>query len=146
MTFNQLNMLIALGREYGHARIRDSGVSDTAHRICTFLCFHGEVSQDTVAGALMLDKTTVAKALGAMERKELISRTPDPSNRRRNILRITDAGKETISASVGIYDTWFQSILSCLTAEEQRQLDSMVQKLVNSARVIREQQPKKCSK
>lgn len=138
MDFNQFNMLIALGREYGHAAIRDTGVSDTAHRICTFLYFHGEGSQDTVARALMLDKTTVAKALGTLEHKELISRTPDLSNRRRNVLRITDAGREAIRESVDIYDRWFETVCACLTAEEQRLMSAMLERLVDCALKIRQ--------
>lgn len=138
MDFNQFNMLIALGREYGHAAIRDTGVSDTAHRICTFLYFHGEGSQDTVARALMLDKTTVAKALGTLERKLLISRTPDLSNRRRNVLRITDAGREAIRESVDIYDRWLETVCACLTAEEQRMMSAMLERLVDCALKIRQ--------
>ena len=137
MNFNQLNMLIALGREYGHAAIRDSGVSDTGHRICTFLHFHGEVSQDTVACALMLDKTTVAKAISAMEKKGLVTRAPDPRNRRRNILCITDAGRETIRDSVDIYDRWLDTVCGCLTAQEQCQLNAMHERLTAYALQLR---------
>ena len=66
MEFSKLNMLIKLGREFGHEQIRDAGFSDTEHAICTFLCFHDQVSQDMIANALLLDKTTVAKALSVI--------------------------------------------------------------------------------
>ena len=74
MVFSKLNMLLKLGRDFGHEQIRDAGFSDTEHAICTFLCFHDQVSQDMIANALMLDKTTVAKALRSMAEKELIQR------------------------------------------------------------------------
>ena len=143
MDFNRLNMLIALGREYGHAAIRDAGVSDTAHRICTFLHFHGQVSQDTVASALMLDKTTVAKALRVIESKGLISRVPDPRNRRRNILCITDAGRETISSSIHVYDQWLETVCDCLSAKEQGEFSAMLEKLVNRALQLRQEDKRK---
>jgi len=141
MDYSQLSTLIALGREYWHDVIRDAGISHTAHRICTFLYFSGDVSQDTVAAELMLDKTTVAKALGGMESRGLIFRAPDPKNRRRNLLRITDAGRAAVGGSVHVYDQWFQSVLACLSAPEQRQLDGIMQKLVERARSLRGQTP-----
>ena len=137
MDFNQLNQLIALGREYGHACIRDSGVSDTAHRICTFLHFHGEVSQDTVARVLMLDKTTVAKALASMEGKGFVTRATDPRNRRKNIIRITEAGRAAIQDSADIYDRWLDTVCSCLSPQEQQQLSLIFDKLVDRALKVR---------
>ncbi len=138
MNFNQLNMLIALGREYGHAAIRDAGVSDTGHRICTFLHFHGEASQDTVSSALMIDKTTIAKAVSALKDKGLLTRAADPKNRRRNILCLTDAGREAIRGSADIYDRWLDTICGCLSREEQQELDALLQRLVAAALSARE--------
>jgi len=139
MDFNQLNTLIVLGREYGHAKIRDAGVSDTGHRICTFLHFHGEVSQDTVASVLMLDKTTVAKALASMESKGFVTRAVDPRNRRKNIIRITKAGREAIQDSADIYDRWLDAVCSCLSPQEEQQLSVIFDKLVDRALKMRQQ-------
>ena len=139
MNFNQLNTLIMLGREYGHAVIRDAGVSDTGHRICTFLHFHGEVSQDTIASALMLDKTTVAKALASMESKGFVTRAADPRNRRKNIIRITADGREAIQDSADIYDRWLDIVCGCLSPQEQQQLSTIFDKLVDCALKTRQQ-------
>ena len=139
MEYSKLNMLIKLGRDFGHEQIRDAGFSDTEHAICTFLCFHEQVSQDMIASALMLDKTTVAKALSAMEAKRLIVREQDGQNRRKNSIRVTQTGKESVSASMHIYDDWFSSVCDCLCEDERRQLGASIDRMIDCALRMREQ-------
>ncbi|HZW49086.1 MAG TPA: MarR family transcriptional regulator [Bacillota bacterium] len=103
MNYQTINQISKYAKEYGHSKIRDAGVSDTEHKICTFLYFHNDVSQDMVAKALMLDKTTLAKALISLEERGLILRIQNPANRRENILNITKDGKATIADIVNIY-------------------------------------------
>ena len=92
MDFNTISLLLKHAKGYGHAKIREAGVSDTEHNICTFLYFHSDAYQDMIADSLMLDKTTVAKAIQSLEERGLIKRVQNPHIRRRNILNITDAG------------------------------------------------------
>ena len=143
MEFSKLNMLIKLGREFGHEQIRDAGFSDTEHAICTSLCFHDQVSQNMIANALLLDKTTVAKALSAMEEKKLVAREQDGQNRRKNIIRITETGRESVSASLHIYDSWFSNVCACLSEEEQQQLTASIDRMIACALQLREQKNRK---
>jgi len=143
MEFSKLNMLIKLGREFGHEQIRDAGFSDTEHAICTFLCFHDQVSQDMIANALLLDKTTVAKALSAMETKGLVVREQDGQNRRKNIIRVTETGKTSVSTSMHIYDSWFSGVCACLGKDEQQQLGTSIDKMIACALQLREQKNQK---
>ncbi len=133
MNYKQLNTLIKLGRDFGHEQIRGAGFTDTEHAICTFLCFHDRISQDTIATALLMDKTTVAKALSGMEAKGLIAREQNPANRRENRIRITESGRASVSGSVDLYDTWLARACDCLSAEEQRKLDSYFDRIVQNA-------------
>lgn len=138
MHYNKLNMLIRLGREFGHEKIRDAGFSDTEHAICTFLCFHDQVSQDTISAALLLDKTTVAKALRAMELKGLVVRRQNQQNRRQNIIQITESGRSSVAHSIDIYDQWLAAACLCLNEDEQQQLDDYFERIINHALSIRQ--------
>jgi DNA-binding MarR family transcriptional regulator len=140
MHYNQLNRLIKLGREFGHDKIRGAGFSDTEHAICTFLCFHDQVSQDTISAALLLDKTTVAKALQAMERKGLIDRRQNEQNRRQNVIQITEAGRSSVAKNVDIYDQWLTSVCSCLSDQEQQQFNDAFDRIVKHALRLRQHQ------
>lgn len=138
MNFNKFNMLLRLGREFGHDKIRNAGFSDTEHAICTFLSFHDQVSQDTIAAALLIDKTTVAKALRNMERKALITRQLNEQNRRQNIIRITDAGRSSVANHIDIYDQWLDTVCACLDENEQRQFDAYFDRIVAQALKMRQ--------
>src|SRR5690554_6778703 len=114
----------------------EAGVADTEHKICTFLYFHSDAYQDMIANYLMLDKTTIAKAILSLEERGLIQRVQNPANRRKNILNITDAGKKTISDVVGIYDEWLEAISSCLTENEKEQFHDYCKRMLDKAREI----------
>ncbi|MDD3229475.1 MAG: MarR family transcriptional regulator [Oscillospiraceae bacterium] len=139
MDFHKLNLLTRYAKEYGHSKIRVAGMSDTEHTICTCLFAHDGMSQDDVSQALRLDKTTVARALLTLEEKGFIRRTQNPENRRKNLLSITDEGKNSIAEVVHIYDEWFAHISSCLSQEEQRQFDEYCGRLLAAAREISEE-------
>lgn len=136
MGFHSLNRLLRYAKEYGHTRIRNAGVSDTEHQICAFVHFHHDLSQDAVATALCLDKTTVAKALRSLEAKGYIRREQNPENRRKNILSITDAGRKNIADVADVYDVWADAVYACLSSEEQKAFDEYLVRMIGKARQL----------
>lgn len=136
MDFNTISLLLRYAKEYGHAKIRGAGVSSTEHKICTFLYFHSDAYQDMIANALMIDKTTVAKAIQSLEERGLVSRIQNPDNRRKNILNITKSGEKTIADIVGIYDEWLANVESCLTDVEKEQFHGYCIRMMEKAKEI----------
>jgi len=51
-------------------------------------------SQQQAAQRLGIDRTTMAAMLDTLEGKGLVSRHPDADDRRRNVVELTDAGKD----------------------------------------------------
>lgn len=139
MDFQSFNLILKYAKDYGHRRIRDAGVSDTEHKICTFLYFHSAVSQDAVASALMMDKTTVAKALLSLEKKDCVSRIRNPNNRRENVLSITEKGKNRIAEVLDVYDKWLENVMACLSETEQELFFSFYKRILNNAKLISEE-------
>ena len=74
-----------------------------------------------------------------MEEKLLIQREQDANNRRKNSIRITEAGRASVSASMHIYDNWFSSVCACLSEEEYRQLGNSIDRMIDCALRLREQ-------
>lgn len=131
--FQNLHLLHRYAKEYGHSQIKRIGMSDTEHMICTYLLGHIEASQDDVAEALKFDKTTVAHALSSLEKKGYVERSINSVNRRKYILTLTQAGKESIAEIADIYDVWIRKISSCLTVEEQQQFDEYCKRLLTAS-------------
>lgn len=136
MDFNTISLLLKYAKKYVNTKIREAGVSDTEHNICTFLYFHRDSYQDMIANSLMLDKTTVAKAILSLEERGLITRMQNPDNRRKNILNITDAGKQTIADVLGVYDDWLENVESCLSNEEKEHFRDYCVRLLEKAKEI----------
>ncbi|NLK75625.1 MAG: MarR family transcriptional regulator [Clostridiales bacterium] len=130
MRFHNLYLLLRNGKEFCHSHIKNIGISDTEHIICTYLLGHCGGSQDDVAEALKLDKTTVARALLSLEKKGYVERSINSNNRRKYILTLTQKGKENISDIADIYDVWLRKISSCLTEEEQKNFDEYCKRLL----------------
>jgi DNA-binding MarR family transcriptional regulator len=82
----------------------------------------GEVTQQQVAGRLRLDKSRVSRLCSALERKHLLARQRDESNRRNRRIRITPSGA---AAATRMRQTWHQRherMLAAMTPDERRAL------------------------
>ena len=121
MDYQILNLLFRCNKEFSHGKIRRQELSDTECMICSYIYSHESCSQDDVAGALKTDKTTVGKALASLENKECVVRTQDEVDKRIKRLGLTAAGREKVAELIDIHNNWLHDIMTCLSAEEQKQ-------------------------
>ena len=63
--------------------------SGTIH-VLTCLYENDGVHQDILAEAIQFDKSSAARAVGRLEKEGYVTKKPDLTNRRRNIVRITE--------------------------------------------------------
>lgn len=133
MNYLTLNLLFQSNREYGRRQARLLHLSDTECMICSYLKFHNNCSQEEISSSMHLEKTTVAKAMAALEKKTLVERDIDPTDKRRKQIRLTPSGTKKVSQIIQIHDEWFHTIFQCLSEEEQNQFDSCSKKLLEAA-------------
>lgn len=131
--FQSLDLLIRFGKEFSHRQIRSSGFNDTEFLICSFVLKNPLCSQLDVVKAMKLDKTTLAKSLTVLESKGYIRRMQDTHDRRKNRLQVTEEGERRLTDLLGLHDQWMQSVVSVLTSDEQKQLDSFIHRLLEEA-------------
>jgi DNA-binding MarR family transcriptional regulator len=81
------------------------------------------------ASALMLTSSGTTKRLDRLEQAGLITREPDPGDRRGTIITLTPAGHELIDAVTEAHLANERRLLSALTGAEQRQLADLLRKL-----------------
>ena len=140
MDFLTLDLLLRCNREYSHRELRSQNVNDSECMICTYVYSNPGCSQDDAAWALKMDKTTVAKALLALETKGYVQRVQDAADKRVKRLCVTDAGREKITALIALHDRWLSQVLTCLSASEQAQFESYCQRVLLSAQALAETQ------
>jgi DNA-binding MarR family transcriptional regulator len=80
-------------------------------------------------GALMLTSSGTTKRLDRLEQAGLITRAPDPDDRRGTQIALTPAGRQLIDAVTAAHLDNERELLSSLTAAEQQQLADLLRKL-----------------
>jgi DNA-binding MarR family transcriptional regulator len=81
------------------------------------------------AGALMLTSSGTTKRLDRLERAGLITRAPDPGDRRGTLIELTDAGRRLIDAATEAHLANEHRLLASLSAADQRRLADLLRKL-----------------
>ncbi len=78
---------------------------------------------------LMLTSSGTTKRLDRLEQAGLITRAPDPDDRRGTLITLTAAGRELIDSVTEAHLDNERRLLSALTDEEQRRLADLLRKL-----------------
>lgn len=134
MEYQSIDLLLKLGKEYRHSEIKNYDVNDTECMICSYVFSHEGCCQDEVSEALMIDKTTITKALQSLENKGFVNRYINKEDKRRKSLALTEKGKNTLLSIINLHDRWFDGLLKCLNEEERKVFDICISKLVNEAK------------
>ena len=133
MDYQTLNLLFRCSKEFSHEKIKLQEFSDTECMICSYIYSHGNCSQEDVSAALKADKTTVGKALAALERKQCVVRCVDEEDKRVRRLSLTDTGRERVSKLVNLHNNWLAEIMKCLSENEQKQFEKYCGMLLDAA-------------
>ena len=91
-------------------------------------------TQLSLAAAIGHDKTRLIGVLDTLEADGLISREPDPNDRRARLVRITDAGAARHAAAVGDIRAMEDDLLAELTAGERDTLFAVLPRLASPPR------------
>ena len=87
-------------------------------------------SQQQAAARLKVDRTTMVDLLDGLEAKSLVARRTDGEDRRRNVVVLTDAGRQRLVEAVRASDKAERQLLGGLTDAEQIQLRSLLARVV----------------
>ena len=83
-------------------------------------------SQQQAATRLQVDRTTMVGLLDALEAKGLVARQADGADRRRNVVALTDAGRQVLAQAVPASDKAERRLLAGLDEAEQTQLRALL--------------------
>lgn len=100
------------------------------YALLTALAEAGPTSQADLGRRIGLDRSDVTAAIAEMAGRGLVDRTPDPADRRRNLVRITDVGAEQRAVMDAEVIAAQEELLAPLSAAERRQLLAMLTRLV----------------
>lgn len=87
-------------------------------------------SQSDIAKRLRVESGTVTRMVDALSEEGLVSRAPDPNDRRINRIEITEAGERELENIFRVYDRVREHILQDVPEEEYDRLYDMFQQML----------------
>lgn len=89
-------------------------------------------TQTDIGNAVNIDTGNLVALLNDLEEKDYLARTPDPANRRRNIVQITTAGRRALTHLDQLTDQANNALLEPLTGPEREQLRNLLSRITGN--------------
>jgi DNA-binding MarR family transcriptional regulator len=93
---------------------------------------YGDLSQAEIGRRLGLDRNNVNGIVTRLERDHRLKRQTDPADRRRNIVTLTDGGRQHLAELHALATDVQNELLSALTPAEREDLRSLLEKVLTS--------------
>jgi MarR family transcriptional regulator, temperature-dependent positive regulator of motility len=88
----------------------------------------GEISQAQLSEHLCIDANNTVILLNEMEAEGLVTRERDPADRRRHVVRVTDAGRARYERAIQAREAVADEVLARLDPDEREQLHDLLAK------------------
>jgi DNA-binding MarR family transcriptional regulator len=89
-----------------------------------------ELTPTELARHRMMTSGGMTAAIDRLERKGLVERVPNPTDRRGSLVRLTDAGRSVVDEAIGGQVVAESRLVSVLDPDEQAQLRALLHKLL----------------
>ncbi|MFZ3493960.1 MarR family winged helix-turn-helix transcriptional regulator [Streptomyces sp. 5.8] len=90
----------------------------------------GPASQAALSGRTDIHRSDLVAVINELAERELVERTPDPADRRRNVITLTAAGRRRLRKLEQLLAAAQEELLSPLSAPEREQLVALLGRLV----------------
>jgi len=126
--------LISEASRLAHPLITDklatAGSRGYHYRLLAALQEFGPASQASLGRRTAMDRSDVAAAVNELAGRGLASRTPDPADRRRNVISITPAGAAHLRRLEELLADVQDELLTPLSPAERQQLIGLLSRIV----------------
>ncbi|MDI2125358.1 MarR family transcriptional regulator [Yinghuangia seranimata] len=113
--------------------MRAAGVTLSRGKLLKVVAHRGPCRMGGIAERLGIGPRSVTEAVDALERDGLVTRTPDPADRRAVLVSITDRGAEVLRAAEEPRREAVRGMFSTLTPDERAELLRLLGKVRSAA-------------
>ncbi|MDO4568197.1 MAG: MarR family transcriptional regulator [Clostridia bacterium] len=121
--------LILCLREIGHMMRAQSDGKASQKRILIMLREAGGITQRDLTERLGIQPGSASEIIAKLEGAELVTRTPNATDRRTADIRLTEAGERLAADALEQRQQRQDEMLSCLSEEEKQALLALLEKL-----------------
>jgi MarR family transcriptional regulator, lower aerobic nicotinate degradation pathway regulator len=116
------------------AGLTEAGASRHQYALLAALDERGPASQAALGRSGGIDPSDMVALVNDLVAQGLVARTPDPTDRRRNVVTITARGRSHLERLDARVATLQDDLLAPLTSDERHQLTQLLTKLVDHHR------------
>ena len=113
--------------------IAGTGLCFSDFAVLETLLHKGPLPVNTIGAKIALSSGSSTAAIDPLEKKGLVRRAADPTDRRTRIVHLSEEGKALIRKAFGKHAADIEAVTSSLTSAEQKTLASLLKKLGRSA-------------
>ena len=106
------------------------GVRKYHFRVLVALSDDGPLSQADLGRRLSIDRSDMAAVVAELEQRELVARTRDDRDRRRNVVTVTAGGEDALARMDAAIAAAQDELLAPLSAPERQQLTELLTRLL----------------
>jgi len=131
---NRLNSIVRYGNQWRAPKLEGTGIGPCDRPYLFYICHHPGQSQDSIALALCVNKSSAARRLAYLEREGYVTRTPGAEDRRVLLIHPTDKAVALLPALRELSREWNAIITLGCSEEEMEQFASLIERAFANAR------------
>jgi DNA-binding MarR family transcriptional regulator len=112
------------------AFIAEQGLTSRQYGVLEAVSLYPGLTQQEIATALELDRTTVSQLVDGLTAAGLVRRRPSTSNRRANAIDLTASGRCALVRVRALADRANDELMAALNPRERRQLVSLLRRVL----------------
>ena len=116
-----------------NARMTAAGLSLARFRVLDALQSAGRIRMNELSAALGVVPRSVTTIVDALEKEGMVTRLPDPGDRRATLLELTGTGRSQLRRLRAMHDSAAAELFDVLTATEKDQLAGLLRRLQAAA-------------
>ena len=136
MFLNDMSTIFRYSNIFVNRSSADLNITSAEHYILMYLFQKKDVSQDEIASFFAVDKGSISKTIHKLDLKNYIDKYADKSNRRKNLICLSELGRKKFSSSRDLLNDWHNTVMDGITEDEFRIFKEILQKMTTSARSV----------
>jgi MarR family transcriptional regulator, 2-MHQ and catechol-resistance regulon repressor len=116
-------------RQHAERHIDSLGIGFSDFAVLEYLLHKGPSPVNTVGAKIRLTSGSITAAIDRLERKGMVDRQGDPSDRRARIVHLTEGGRKVIECAFADHQAAMERAASGLTSAERKRAVDLLRKL-----------------